>query len=76
MLCAVIVAIKILVILPFLVIWIVWFFHLAYQKNTIVKDPERIFEKKIFFVFSLLTFCLFIYFFFSGNHMLAWFLRK
>ena len=62
--------------LPFLVIWIVWFFHLAYQNNTIVKDPERIFENKLFVAFSLLTFFLFLYFFFSGDQMLAWFLRK
>src|SRR5437899_8747044 len=68
--------VDVMVILPFLVIWIMWFFHLAYQNNTIVKDPERIFEKKMFVVFSLLTFCLFVYFFFSGNQLFTWFLRK
>jgi 4-hydroxybenzoate polyprenyltransferase len=62
--------------LPFMVIWMVWFFHLAYQKNTIVKDPERIFEKKTFLSFSLLTLFIFMYLFFSGNQMFAWFLRK
>jgi len=69
-------SVDVMVILPFLVIWIVWFFHLACQKNTIVKDPERVFEKKIFVAFSLLTFCLFMYLFFSGNQLFAWFLRK
>jgi decaprenyl-phosphate phosphoribosyltransferase len=69
-------SVDVIVILPFLVIWIVWLFHLAYQNNTVVKDPERIFEKKIFVAFSLLTFFLFVYLFFSGNHMFAWLLEK
>jgi len=69
-------SVDVIVILPFLVIWIVWFFHLACQNNTIVKDPERVFEKKIFVAFSLLTFCLFVYLFFSGNQLFGWFLRK
>jgi len=69
-------SVDVMVILPFLVIWIVWFFHLACQNNSIVKDPERVFEKKIFVAFSLLTFFLFLYLFFSGNQLFAWFLRK
>jgi decaprenyl-phosphate phosphoribosyltransferase len=69
-------SVDMIAILPFVVIWIVWFFHLAYQNNTIVKDPERIFENKLFVIFSLLVFFLFLYLFFSGNQILAWFLIK
>jgi decaprenyl-phosphate phosphoribosyltransferase len=69
-------SVDLIVALPFTVIWMIWFFHLAYQKNTIVKDPERIFEKKTFLLFSLLTLLVFMYFFFSGNQIFAWFLRK
>lgn len=69
-------SVDLIVALPFTVIWMIWFFHLAYQQNTIVKDPERIFEKKTFLLFSLLTLLVFMYFFFSGNQIFAWFLRK
>jgi decaprenyl-phosphate phosphoribosyltransferase len=69
-------SVDLIVILPFMVIWMIWFFHLAYQQNTVVKDPERIFEKKKFLLFSLLTLVLFAYFFFTGNQIFAWFLRK
>ena len=69
-------SVDVMVILPFLVIWVVWFFHLACQNNTIVKDPERVFEKKMFVTFSLLTLILFVYLFFSGNQLFGWFLRK
>jgi hypothetical protein len=69
-------SVDLVVALPFIVSWIVWFFHLAYQQNTVVKDPERIFEKKSFLLFSLLTLLIFTYLFFSGNQIFGWFLRK
>ncbi len=69
-------SVDLIVALPFMVSWMIWFFHLAYQQNTIVKDPERIFEKKTFVFFSLLTLLVFVYLFFSGNQWLGWFLRK
>jgi decaprenyl-phosphate phosphoribosyltransferase len=69
-------SVDVVVALPFMVSWIVWFFHLAYEYNTIVKDPERIFEKKTFLFFSLLTLLVFGYLFFSGNQLFGWFLRK
>ena len=61
--------------LPFIIIWTIWFFHLAYEENTIVKDPERIFEKRSFFVFSLITFIVFIYLFMTKSEFLS-FLTK
>lgn len=69
-------SVDVVVALPFMVGWIIWFFHLAYQPNSIVKDPERIFEKKTFLLFSLLTLLVFTYLFFSGNQLFPWFLRK
>lgn len=69
-------SVDVLVALPFIVIWIVWFFHLAYQQNTVVKDPERIFEKKPYLLYSLFTVLLFGYLFFSGNQLLGWVLTK
>lgn len=42
--------------LPFIVIFFVWFYILSLQKNSIVKEPERIMEKGAFFTYSLFTF--------------------
>lgn len=61
-----------ILILPFSCVWALWFFHLAYKENTIVKDPERIFEQKGFVLFSVLSLCIFFYLFYSGNQLLAW----
>lgn len=63
-------SVDVVVVLPFIIFWTIWFFKLAFEENTIVKDPERIFEKKGFLAFSLLTVGLFLYFFYTGNHFL------
>lgn len=69
-------SVDLMIELPFIIVWTIWFFHLTYQKNTIVKDPERIFEKIPFLTFSLATLLLFAYLFYSGNQIFGWFLRK
>ncbi len=65
-------SVDIVITLPFIIGWIVWFFKLAFEENTIVKDPERIFERKGFLFYSLLTVILFGYFFYTGNTFLNW----
>lgn len=67
-------SIDLIVTLPFIIIWVIWFFHLAYEENTIVKDPERIFEKKYFLLFSLATFGVFVFLFLIKSHIL-WFIK-
>jgi 4-hydroxybenzoate polyprenyltransferase len=59
-------------VLPFVLVWTVWFFSLAYQEDTIVKDPERLFEKKGFLGFSVLSLAAFFYLFYTGNQFLGW----
>jgi 4-hydroxybenzoate polyprenyltransferase len=46
--------------IPFLIIFFIWFTFLTFQQNSIVKEPERLFEKKAF-----VTYCVFILFIFS-----------
>ncbi len=46
---------SLLFILPLLVIFLIWFSVLTFQKNSIVKEPERIFEKKLFTSYCLLS---------------------
>jgi len=46
-------------ILPLLIIFFIWFSVLTFQKNSIVKEPERIFEKKLFAAYCFLTLILF-----------------
>jgi decaprenyl-phosphate phosphoribosyltransferase len=65
-------SVDLVIILPFAVGWIIWFFKLAFEENTVVKDPERIFEKKGFLLYSLVIGLLFTYFFYTGNHFLNW----
>ena len=42
-------------ITPFVVVLLVWFAVLTFQKNSIVKEPERIVEKKAFFAYCVLS---------------------
>jgi decaprenyl-phosphate phosphoribosyltransferase len=65
-------SVDIVLVLPFIIVWIIWFLKLAYEENTIVKDPERIFEKKSFLIWSLLTLGLFAYCFYTGDQLLHW----
>jgi len=46
--------IDLIILLPVFIIWIIWYFVLAFEENTIVKDPERIFERRSFLLFSVL----------------------
>ncbi len=68
-------SVDIILTLPFIIIWTIWFFNLAYEENTIVKDPERILENIPFASFSLLTFGVFVYLFITKSHLLN-FLKK
>lgn len=65
-------SVDIIIILPFVVVWIVWFFALAFESNSIVISPERIFEKKGFVIFSLVMLAIFLVLFYSGNQILGW----
>jgi decaprenyl-phosphate phosphoribosyltransferase len=65
-------SVDLILFLPFVAIWVIWFFHLAHQENSIVKDPERVFEQKPFFFYSLATSAVFLYLFYSGNQILGW----
>lgn len=59
-----------ILVLPFIIIWTIWFFHISYENDTIVKDPERIFEKKKFLFYSLITLLMFMYLFISKTHLM------
>lgn len=68
-------SVDLVLFLPFVIVFIVWFFRLAYEKDTIVKDPERVFEKKLFVLYSVVVCGLFIYLLFSGNQLLGFLLQ-
>lgn len=65
-------SVDVILVLPFIVAWVVWFFALAFEKDTIVISPERIFEKKYFAAFSVLTLTVFLFFFYTGDQLLGW----
>ncbi len=64
-------SIDLVLMLPLLVIWILWFFKLSYETDSIVKDPERVFEKKSFLLYSILIMGIFIYLLFTGNTIMG-----
>ncbi|MGH7801657.1 MAG: UbiA family prenyltransferase [Thermodesulfobacteriota bacterium] len=45
--------------LPFILILFVWFTLLTFQQNSVVKEPERLFEKKAFVIYCFLAFFIF-----------------
>ena len=47
--------------LPFLVIFIIWFVALTFQKNSIVVEPEDLVKKPLFLIYSLML-CIFMCF--------------
>lgn len=63
--------IDLIIMLPLITIWVVWFLKLAYEENTVVKDPERIFEKRGYVVFSLAVLAVLAFLFFSNWNLLA-----
>jgi len=67
--------INLVALLPFFIIWIIWFFQISYEDNSIVKDPERIFEKKSFLIFSLSLVILFVILLFSDSNMASFLMR-
>jgi decaprenyl-phosphate phosphoribosyltransferase len=64
--------INLLMVLPLIIIWTIWYFHLAYKENTIVKDPERVFEEKYFVAYTLTIFAVFFWLFNSSIDTLNW----
>ena len=47
---------------PLVIIFILWFFKLSFEEESIVKEPERIYKRPLFFLFSAISFLLIIYF--------------
>ena len=68
-------SVDLVLFLPFVIVFIIWFFRLAYEKDTIVKDPERVFQRKLFLLYSVVVCGLFIYLLFSGNQILGFLLK-
>jgi 4-hydroxybenzoate polyprenyltransferase len=50
---------RLFLLVPFLIIFFSWFSVLTFQKNSIVKEPERVFEKKFFAAYCFLTLIFF-----------------
>jgi decaprenyl-phosphate phosphoribosyltransferase len=64
--------INLFMVLPLIIIWTIWYFRLAYKENSIVKDPERIFEEKYFLIYTVFTFFVFFWLFNSSVSILNW----
>jgi decaprenyl-phosphate phosphoribosyltransferase len=58
---------NLILMFPLLLAWGFIFILISYEENSVVKDPERIFEKKAFLLFNLVCIMLFIYLIFSND---------
>ncbi len=67
--------IDLVLLLPFVIIWIVWFFNLAYKKDSIVKDPERVLENIPFLLYSVTSFLLFVFLVVSDVQLLDFLIK-
>ncbi|MFA5129317.1 MAG: UbiA family prenyltransferase [Patescibacteria group bacterium] len=47
--------IDLVILMPFVIIFLLWYFHIAFASNSIAKDPERVFENKpfVFYILAL-----------------------
>lgn len=59
----------VVVISPFLIIFFTWFWWLSHKPDSIVKEPERIFEERRFFVYSVLLTIVFVTVFMFGSEI-------
>lgn len=66
---------NLVIMLPFFIVWIVWFFDIAYENNSVVKDPERIFEKKGFLAYSFSLALMFIFLLFSNIELIKFLMQ-
>jgi len=68
--------IDLVVLMPFVVFFLVWYFHLAHQPDSIAKDPERIFENWPFVIYALsLILAFFLIFYYKFNYF-SFFLNR
>lgn len=47
---------ELLLAIPFIAVFIAWFFHLSFESNSIIQEPERIVQRPAFLCYSLLVF--------------------
>ena len=58
-----------LVVSPFIIAFFIWFWWLSTKPDSIVKEPERIFEEKAFFLYSIFLLILFSVVFLFGSEI-------
>jgi len=52
---------ELLYTIPLVIIFIIWFVKLCFEKKSIAKEPERIYKRPFFFLYSLVSFIIIIY---------------
>ncbi len=43
---------------PFLIVFLAWFFHLSFREDSIVKEPERLWQEPAFALYAAFVFLL------------------
>ncbi|MFA5022529.1 MAG: UbiA family prenyltransferase [Patescibacteria group bacterium] len=68
--------IDMVIMLPLLLVFLIWYFRLAYQEDSIVKDPERVFENKPFVFYSLFLAAIFLLLIYYHLNIFGFLLEK
>ncbi|MFC1735975.1 UbiA family prenyltransferase [Candidatus Hydrogenedentota bacterium] len=58
-----------ILVFPFVSGFFVWYMKLAFESDSIVKDPEKVFKKPLFFLYSLSVFAAIVAILFLGDRL-------
>ena len=58
-----------ILVFPFIAVFFAWYMKLAFEKDSVVRDPERMFKRPIFFLYSLSVFVALIAILFLGERI-------
>lgn len=52
---------ELLYTIPLVMVFILWFIKISFEKESIAKEPEKIYKKPLFFLYSVVSFLIIIY---------------
>ncbi len=68
-------SIDLILFLPALIIFIIWYFSLLFDNNSVLKDPESIFKNKPFIIYNIFCLFFFLYLLTQQTGLFKWLLE-
>jgi len=63
------ISVNVILVFPFIAGFFAWYMKLAFEKDSVVKDPERMFKRPFFFFYSICVFAALIAILFLGDQI-------